>query len=90
MSKQEYLKSSVTSNGELDAKKYTFGLQRKNHLVCQNKLSLIYMLEVVVEWNKKTTSVRFKMLKNIRMFENIIMFSIKYSCQKGRNPEETL
>ena len=44
MDKQEYLKSLVTRN---DAKKYSFGLQRKNHLVCQKKLSLIYMLEVV-------------------------------------------
>lgn len=52
MDKQEYLKSSVTSNDELDAKKYSFGLQRKNHLVCQNKWSLIYMLQVVLEGNK--------------------------------------
>jgi len=37
MDKQEYLKSSITSNIELDAKKYSFRLQRKNHLVCQNK-----------------------------------------------------
>jgi len=35
MDKQEYFKSLVTSNDELDAKKYSFGLQRKNHLVCQ-------------------------------------------------------
>jgi len=34
MDKQEYFKSSVTSK---DTKKYSFGLQRKNHLVCQNK-----------------------------------------------------
>ena len=52
MDKQEYLKSSVTCNNELDAKKYSFGLQRKNHLVCQNKWSLIYMLQVVLEGNK--------------------------------------
>jgi len=52
MDKQEYLKSSVTNNDELNAKKYSFGLQRKNHLVCQNKLSLIYMLEVVFDGNK--------------------------------------
>jgi len=52
MDKQEYLKSSVTCNDELDAKKYSFGLQRKNRLVCQNKLSLIYMLQVVFEVNK--------------------------------------
>ena len=50
MDKQEYLKSSVTRDIELDAKKYSFGLQRKNHLVCQNKWSLIYMLQV--EGNK--------------------------------------
>jgi len=37
MDKQEYLKSLVTSNDELDGNKYSFGLQRKNHLVCQNK-----------------------------------------------------
>jgi hypothetical protein len=37
MDKQEYLKSSVTSDIELDAKKYSVGLQRKNHIVCQNK-----------------------------------------------------
>jgi hypothetical protein len=37
MDKQEYLKSSVTSDIELDAKKYYVGLQRKNHIVCQNK-----------------------------------------------------
>jgi len=37
MDKQEYLKSSVTRNDVLDAKKYSFRLQRKNHLVCQNK-----------------------------------------------------
>jgi len=35
MDKQEYLKSS--SNDEPHAKKYFFELQRKNHLVCQNK-----------------------------------------------------
>ena len=52
MNKQEYLKSSVTCYNELDAKKYSFGLQRKNHLVCQNKWSLIYMLQVVFEGNK--------------------------------------
>jgi len=23
------------------------------------------------------------------MFKNIIMFNMKYNCQKGRNPEET-
>jgi len=34
MDKQKYLKSPITSN---DAKKYSFGLQGKNHLVCQNK-----------------------------------------------------
>jgi len=37
MHKQEYLKSSDTSNDELDVKKYSFRLQRKNHFVCQNK-----------------------------------------------------
>jgi len=37
MDKQEYLKSSVVCNDELDGKKYSLGLQRKNHLVCQNK-----------------------------------------------------
>jgi len=37
MDKQEYLKSSVTCNDEPNAKKYYFGLQRKNHLVCQKK-----------------------------------------------------
>jgi len=52
MDKQEYLKSSVACNNELDGKKYSFGLQRKNHLVCQNKWSLIYMLQVVLEGNK--------------------------------------
>jgi len=52
MDKLEYLKSSVTSNDELDAKKYYFGLQRKNHLICQNKWSLIYMLQEVFEGNK--------------------------------------
>jgi len=52
MDKQEYLKSSVSWNDELDAKKYSFGLQRKNHLVCQNIWSLIYMLQVVFEGNK--------------------------------------
>jgi len=36
MDKKEYLKSSFTSNDALDAKKYSFGLQRKN-LVWQNK-----------------------------------------------------
>jgi len=81
MDKQEYFKSSVTSN---DAKKYSFGFQRKNHLVCQNKWSLIYMLQIVFEGNKETTFIRFKVLNNIRMF------SIKYNLQKGRNPEETL
>ena len=48
MHKQEYLKSSDTSNDELDVKKYSFELQKKNHFVCQNKWSLIYMLEVVL------------------------------------------
>ena len=52
MGKQEYLKSSVTCNDELDAKKYSFGLQRKNQLVCQKKWSLIHMLQVVFEGNK--------------------------------------
>jgi len=52
LDKQEYLKSSVTWHDELDAKKYSFGLQRKNHIVCQNKLYLIYMLQVVFEGNK--------------------------------------
>jgi len=52
MDKEEYLKLSVACNDELDGKKYSFGLQRKNHLVCQNKLFLIYMLQVVFEWNK--------------------------------------
>ena len=52
MDKQEYLKSSVACNDELDAKKYSFELQRKNHLVCQDKWSLIYMLQVVLEGNK--------------------------------------
>jgi len=80
MDKQEYFKSSVTSN---DAKKYSFGLQRKNHLVCQNKLSLLYMLQEVFEGNKETTFITFKVLNNIRMF------SIKYNRKKGRNPEET-
>jgi len=37
MDKQEYLKSSVACNDELDGNKYYFGLQRNNHLVCQNK-----------------------------------------------------
>jgi len=37
MDQQDYLKSYVTSNDELNAKKYSFGLQRKNHLVYQNK-----------------------------------------------------
>jgi len=35
MDKQKYLNSS--SNDEPNAKKYSFELQRKNHLVCQNK-----------------------------------------------------
>jgi len=52
MDKQEYLKSFVASNDELDAKKYSFRLQRKNHLICQNKWFLIYMLQVVFEGNK--------------------------------------
>ena len=52
MDQQEYLKSSVTSNDELNTKKYSFGLQIKNHLVCQNKLSLFSMLEVVFKWNQ--------------------------------------
>ena len=46
MDQQEYLKSFVTSNDKLNTKKYYFGLQRKNHLVCQNKWSFIYLLEV--------------------------------------------
>jgi len=50
--KQEYLKSSVTNNDELDTNKYYFRLPRKNHLVCQDKWSLIYMLEVVFDGNK--------------------------------------
>jgi len=37
MNQREYLKSLLTSNDELNAKKYSFGLQRQNHLVCQNK-----------------------------------------------------
>jgi len=37
MDQQEYLNSYVISNDELNANKYYFGLQRKNHLVCQNK-----------------------------------------------------
>jgi len=37
MDKQEYLNPLVTSNDELDANKYSFELQRKNHLICQNK-----------------------------------------------------
>jgi len=86
MDKQEYLKSLVTRN---DAKKYSFGLQRKNHLVCQNKQSLTYMLQVVFEGNKETTFIRFKVLNNISMFKNIRMFNIKYNCLKGRNPKET-
>ena len=52
MDKQEYLKSLVTCNNELDAKKYSAGLQRKNHIVCRNKWSLIYMLQEVFEGNK--------------------------------------
>jgi len=52
MDKQEYFKSSVTSNDELDANKYSFGLQRKKHLVWQIKWSLIYMLQVIFEGNK--------------------------------------
>ncbi len=48
MDQQDYLKSYVTSNDELNAKKYSFGLQRKNHLVYQNKWSIIYILEVVL------------------------------------------
>jgi len=39
MDKQKYLK--LSSNDELDAKKYSFELQRKNHFICQNKWSLI-------------------------------------------------
>jgi len=35
MDKQKYLK--LSSNDELDAKKYSFELQRKNHFICQNK-----------------------------------------------------
>jgi len=37
MDQQKHLKSFATSNDELNAKKYSFGLQRKNHLVCKNK-----------------------------------------------------
>lgn len=48
------------------------------------------MLQVVFERNIKTTFIRFKVLKNISMLKNIIMFSIKYNRKKGRNPEETL
>jgi len=37
MDQQEYLKSFVMTSDELHAKKYSFGLQRKNRLDCQNK-----------------------------------------------------
>jgi len=47
------------------------------------------MLKVVFEGNKETTFISFKVLKNISMFKNIRMLSIKYNRQKGRNPEET-
>jgi len=71
MHKQEYLKSSDTSNDELDVKKYSFELQKKNHFVCQNKWSLIYMLQVVLQGNKETTFIRFKVLKNISIGPSI-------------------
>jgi len=54
MENQEYLKSLVTSN--LDWRKYSLRLQRKNYLVCQNKLSLIYMFEVVLNGINKQPS----------------------------------
>jgi len=50
MDQQEYLKSSITSNDELNTKKYSFGLQRKN---CLSKQMISYLYaRSNFEWNK--------------------------------------
>lgn len=37
MEHQEYSKSFITKNDEVNTKKYYFGFQRKNHPLCKNK-----------------------------------------------------
>jgi len=44
------------------------------------------MLQVVFEGNQETTFIRFNVLKNINMFKDIKMFSIKYICLKRKEP----
>jgi hypothetical protein len=83
MDQQEYLKSSVTSNDKLNVKEYSFGLQRKNHLVCQNKLSLIYRLDVVL--NGKNNNLH--KVQNVEEHQNV---EHKVQLSKRQEPRRNI